>query len=79
VARGIPANKIFLAGFSQGCAMTLQTGLRYPQNWQACVSGYVPLRDVAAERSESDTPVFLVHGRRRSCDSFNAQNNRATC
>ena len=29
--RGIPASKIVLAGFSQGCAMTLQTGLRYPE------------------------------------------------
>lgn len=68
VARGIPANKIFLAGFSQGCAMTLQTGLRYPQKLAGllCLSGYVPLRDVvAAERSAAnqDTPVFLVHGR----------------
>ena len=30
-ARGIPAERIILAGFSQGCAMTLQTGLRHPE------------------------------------------------
>jgi phospholipase/carboxylesterase len=31
IERGIPAERIILAGFSQGCAMTLQTGLRYPK------------------------------------------------
>jgi phospholipase/carboxylesterase len=30
-ARGIPASRIIVAGFSQGCAMTLQTGLRHPE------------------------------------------------
>ncbi len=30
-ARGVPAERIVLAGFSQGCAMTLMTGLRHPQ------------------------------------------------
>jgi len=29
--RGVPADKIFLAGFSQGCAMALYTGLCYPE------------------------------------------------
>jgi phospholipase/carboxylesterase len=67
-ARGIPANRIILAGFSQGCAMTLQTGLRHPEKLAGllCLSGYVPLADkVAAERSAENqqTPIFLVHGR----------------
>ncbi|GGX76555.1 carboxylesterase [Massilia dura] len=67
-ARGIPAHRIILGGFSQGCAMTLQTGLRYPEKLGGllCLSGYVPLADkVAAERSPAnqDTPIFLVHGR----------------
>lgn len=66
-ARGIPASSIILAGFSQGCAMTLQTGLRHPERLAGlmCLSGYVPLADkVAAERSEAslETPVFMVHG-----------------
>lgn len=30
-ARGIPTSNIVLAGFSQGCAMTLHTGLRLPE------------------------------------------------
>ncbi len=67
-ARGIPASRIVLAGFSQGCAMTLQTGLRHPEKLAGlmCLSGYLPLADkVAAERTEASkqTPVFLVHGR----------------
>ena len=66
-ARGIPAERIILAGFSQGCAMTLQTGLRHDEKLAGllCLSGYVPLADkVSNERSEASlkTPIFLVHG-----------------
>ncbi len=65
--RGIAANRIVLAGFSQGCAMTLMTGLRYPERLAGLVgmSGYLPLAaTTAAERSEAnrDVPVFLAHG-----------------
>ena len=67
-ARGIPASKIILAGFSQGCAMTLQTGLRHPEKLAGmlCLSGYLPLNEkVAHERTEEsiDTPIFMAHGR----------------
>lgn len=66
-ARGIPTDKIILAGFSQGCAMSLQTGLRHPQKLAGIMglSGYVPLADkVAAERHAANqaTSIFLVHG-----------------
>jgi len=66
-ARGIPASRIVLGGFSQGCAMTLQAGLRHPEQLAGlmCLSGYVPMADkVAAERSAAnqDTPIFMVHG-----------------
>lgn len=66
-ARGIPASRIILAGFSQGCAMTLQTGLRHPEKLAGmlCLSGYLPLASVAgAERSEASlgTPIFMAHG-----------------
>ena len=65
--RGIAAHRIVLAGFSQGCAMTLLTGLRYPERLAglAGMSGYLPLADsTAAERSEAnrDVPIFLAHG-----------------
>ena len=45
VARGVPAERIVLAGFSQGCAMTLGAGLRYGQRLAglAGLSGYLPL------------------------------------
>jgi phospholipase/carboxylesterase len=67
-ARGIPASKIILAGFSQGCAMTLQTGLRHPENLAGmlCLSGYLPLADkVAAEHTPESlsVPLFMAHGR----------------
>jgi len=68
VARGMPARRIVLAGFSQGCAVTLGAGLRHPERLAglAGMSGYVPLADTtAAERhaANADTPVFLAHGR----------------
>ena len=68
VARGVPARRIVLAGFSQGCAVTLGAGLRYPERLAglAGLSGYVPLAaTTAAERhaANQDTPVFLAHGR----------------
>ena len=31
IGRGVPSRRIVLMGFSQGCAMTLMTGLRSPQ------------------------------------------------
>lgn len=68
IARGVPAQRIVLMGFSQGSAMTLLTGLRAPQRLAglAALSGYLPLApQTAAERSEAnhDVPIFLAHGR----------------
>lgn len=67
-ARGIPAGRIVLAGFSQGCAMTLQTGLRHPEKLAGLLglSGYLPIHaTLAAERhpANHDTPIFLAHGK----------------
>ncbi len=67
VARGIAASRIVLAGFSQGCAMVLHTGLRHPQKLAGilALSGYLPLAGtVAAERSAANqaTPIFMAHG-----------------
>ena len=84
---GIPTEQIVLAGFSQGCAMTLQTGLRYPEKLAGllCLSGYLPLHSqVAVERHAANltTPVFMAHGRsdpvvpllraEQSCDLLSA-------
>jgi len=69
VARGVPAGRIVLAGFSQGCAITLGAGLRYGHRLAglAALSGYLPLAEhTAAERhaANTDTPVFAAHGSR---------------
>lgn len=66
--RGVPSGRTVLMGFSQGCAMTLLTGLRAPQRLAGLVglSGYLPLPDTtAAECSPANraTPIFLAHGR----------------
>jgi phospholipase/carboxylesterase len=68
IARGVPAGRIVLAGFSQGCAITLLAGLRYGQRLAglAGLSGYLPLAaTTAAERhgANADVPVFIAHGR----------------
>jgi len=68
VARGIPAERIVLAGFSQGCAITLGAGLRYGHKLAGLVglSGYLPLADTTtAERhaAQNGTPAFIGHGR----------------
>ena len=66
-ARGIAARRIVIAGFSQGCAMTLMTGLRHAERLAGlvCMSGYLPLATQAeAERHDSnrDLPIFMAHG-----------------
>ncbi len=66
-ARGIASNRIVLAGFSQGCAMTLMAGLRHGERLGGllCMSGYLPLAaTTAAERSAANAgvPIFQAHG-----------------
>ena len=68
-SRGVPANRIVLAGFSQGCAMALMTGLRHAERLAgiAALSGYLPLADsTAAEQSAVNhgLPIFQAHGER---------------
>ena len=65
--RGMPSHRIVLAGFSQGCAMALLTGVRHPHRLAgiAGLSGYLPLAGkTQAERSQANaqTPIFLAHG-----------------
>jgi phospholipase/carboxylesterase len=75
-ARGIPASRIVLAGFSQGCAMTIQAGLRHPEPLAGmiCLSGYVPLSaKLATERTQESlqTPIFMAHGLHDNVVPFN--------
>lgn len=67
IGRGIPANRIVLAGFSQGGVIALQTGLRHPKRLAGllALSCYLPLAGaVEKERSavNQDVPVFIGHG-----------------
>jgi phospholipase/carboxylesterase len=66
-ARGISSERIVLAGFSQGGAMALFAGTRYPERLAGIMglSCYQVLAaQFAAERSTANqsTPVFLAHG-----------------
>ena len=67
MSRGIAASHIVLAGFSQGCAMALHTGLRFCHTLAGimALSGYLPLADrFAGERTapNAKTPIFMTHG-----------------
>lgn len=67
VERKIPFKNIVLAGFSQGGAIALQTGLRYPQSLAGimALSCYMPCGDsFAAEASAANakTPLLIAHG-----------------
>src|SRR5690554_1903244 len=65
--RGVATGNIVLAGFSQGCAITLHAGLRHPEKLAGLValSGYLPMPgSLQQERSPAnqDTPIFMAHG-----------------
>ena len=65
--RGVAADRIVLAGFSQGGAMALQTGLRHPERLAGLLvlSSFLPLPDtLAAEASPAnrDVSIFMAHG-----------------
>jgi phospholipase/carboxylesterase len=67
VARGIPSDKIVLAGFSQGGAVALQTGLRHPQKLAGvmALSTYLPLAETLTREATPEnrkTPIFMAHG-----------------
>ena len=67
VERGLSPNQIVLAGFSQGAAMALHTGLRYPASLKGIIalSGYMllPARfEEEAHLANTETPLLLCHG-----------------
>jgi phospholipase/carboxylesterase len=79
--RGMPAHRIVLAGFSQGSAMALMTGLRHKERLAgiAGLSGYVPLaQTMAAERTDANvlTPIFMGHGQHD--DVVNVERGKAS-
>ena len=67
INRGIPAHRIFLAGFSQGGAIALYTALRYqkPLAGVLALSTYLPLKDSLekeASATNQNLAVFMAHG-----------------
>ncbi|MBX3662564.1 MAG: alpha/beta hydrolase [Burkholderiales bacterium] len=67
IERGIAADKIVLAGFSQGGAVALQTGLRHPEKLAGvmALSTYLPLAESFAQEAapaNARTSVFMAHG-----------------
>ena len=67
IARGIAGERIVLAGFSQGGAIALYAGLRFPFRVAGilALSTYLPAaKSLAAEAhaANRDVPIFLAHG-----------------
>jgi phospholipase/carboxylesterase len=67
IERGISAQHIILAGFSQGGAIALYTGLRYPETLAGvmALSSYLPLAEtLEKQRHEANdlVPIFMAHG-----------------
>jgi phospholipase/carboxylesterase len=67
LSRGIPTGKIVLAGFSQGGAIVLQTGLRHAERLGGilALSTYLPLaKSLQGEASAAnrELPIFMAHG-----------------
>jgi phospholipase/carboxylesterase len=66
-ARGIPTNRIAIAGFSQGGAMSLHVATRHPDKLAGVIalSCYLPLaKQFATERASANlaTPIYMAHG-----------------
>ena len=83
LAEGISASKIVIAGFSQGGAITLFAGLRFPVKLAGllALSTYLPMPDRLASEAHLENksvPVMMLHGvfdpvipvylGKRSCD-----------
>jgi len=66
-SRGIPAERIVLAGFSQGGAIAMHTALRFDERLAGLVglSTYLPQRQRLADEAAAvnrDIPIFMAHG-----------------
>jgi len=66
-AEGVESRRIVLAGFSQGAAMAVHTGLRYPYPLAGIMALSMPLplaERIPAELNPANAkvPVFLAHG-----------------
>lgn len=67
VRQGIETSNIILAGFSQGAALALYTGLRYPEPLGGIIalSGYLPMSQSLkqeAHMANKNIPIHMTHG-----------------
>ncbi|MDA8419984.1 MAG: alpha/beta hydrolase-fold protein [Pseudomonadota bacterium] len=67
IARGVPVERVVLAGFSQGGAIALVTGLHFPKRLAGimALSAPVPLAGSLmgqADPANSQIPIFMAHG-----------------
>lgn len=67
INKGIAADKIVVAGFSQGGAIALHAGLVYPKTLAGLLilSSYLPFADIldtGDTRHNHETPVLMMHG-----------------
>ncbi len=67
MARGIAAGRIVLAGFSQGGAIALHAGLRFPSRLAGIMALSAPVPDVKNLLAEihpanAEAPIFMAHG-----------------
>ena len=68
IQRGIVPGNVYLAGFSQGGAIALHTGLRHAEKLGGLIalSTYLPLSETLpteASPAAMDTPIFMAHGK----------------
>ena len=68
IERGIPSENIVIAGFSQGGAIALNTGLRYQSKLAGimALSTYLPSHEAYPENTHDenrDTSIFMAHGK----------------
>ena len=67
IAQGIDSTRIVLAGFSQGGAIILQTGLRFDKPWAGlmALSSYLPLAatlPAECNQHNAQVPILMAHG-----------------
>ena len=67
IKKGIESDKIIIAGFSQGGAIALHSGIRYPSKLAGilALSSYLPLpENLEKETSEcKEMPIIMAHGK----------------
>jgi len=67
INRGIPSERIIIAGFSQGGAIALYTAIRYPKKLGGilALSTYLPMKEklnAEAHAANAGIPIFMAHG-----------------